>query len=223
MITPAFTLKTKMPVLIAIVLLSWLACKQTPTQSSQSRPKADTTSKAIPHQTQTTVEKDTIPAYTTAIYKAYIPEVVYALLEEKLPGWRLPSPNTWEKYWFHAYKKENALVDYVSADFNGDSKPDYALLLKNEQHAFIIWVLQSDSNDYKAIELTEVTEATLPLNTGLELINKSKLNHLSMDEGADNIKTIDLKHPAIQVSYFEASAETYYWKDGKFQSVTTGD
>ncbi|WP_352432882.1 hypothetical protein [Mucilaginibacter sp. PAMB04168] len=63
----------------------------------------------------------------------------------------------------------------------------------------------------------------MPLKIGLELIDKGKLNYLSMDEGADDIKTLDLKHQAIQVSNFEASAETYYWKDGKYQSVTTGD
>jgi len=44
-----------------------------------------------------------------------------------------------------------------------------------------------------------------------------------MDGGAEDIKTIDLKHQAIQVSYFETAADTYYWKDGKYQSVTTGD
>jgi hypothetical protein len=53
-----------------------------------------------------------------------------------------------------------------------------------------------------------VTE--LPLDTGLELIGKGKLNHLNLDDGVDATETIELKHPAIQVSYFEASAETHY-------------
>lgn len=203
--------------------LNWFSCKQTPTQSTQLQPRADTVINKSPQQAQPKVEKDTIPTYTTAIYKAYIPQAVYALLEEKLPGWKLPSPNSWEKYWFHAYKKANALVDYVNADFNGDGKPDYALLLENERHAFIVWVLQSDGNDYKAIQLREFSEATLPLDIGLELVDKGELNYLSMDEGGEDIKTIDLKYNAIQVSYFEGSAETYYWKDGKYQSVTTGD
>ncbi|RVU02387.1 hypothetical protein EOD41_00145 [Mucilaginibacter limnophilus] len=209
--------------LIIVVVFSWLACNQEPTQSAQVLPKADNTIKASLRQAQPKVEQDTIPTYTTAIYKTHIPEAVYGLLEKKLPGWRLPSPDSWEKYWFHAYKKDSALVDYVNGDFNGDSKSDYALLLENEQHAFTVWVLQSDGNDYKAIKLLELNEATLPLDIGLELIDKGKLNYLSMDEGADDIKTIDLEHHAIQVSNFEASAETYYWKDGKYQSVTTGD
>jgi hypothetical protein len=206
--------------LIIIVVFSWLACKQT---STQSQTRVDTIRKAITHPAQPKVEQDTVPAYTEAVYKDYIPEAVYAMLEEKLPGWRLPSPDSWEKYWFHAYKKDNALVDYVNGNFNGDSKPDYALLLENEQHVFIVWVLQSDGNDYKAIQLLELSEATLPLDIGLELIDKGKLSYLSMDEGADDIKTLDLRYQAIQISNFEASAETYYWKDGKYQSVTTGD
>jgi hypothetical protein len=216
----ALTSKKKMLMLLAVVSVSWLACKQ---KSTQSQASVDTTGKAIKHPAQPKVEQDTIPTYTEAVYRAHIPEEVNALLEEKLPGWRLPSPMSWEKYWFNAYKKDNALVNYVNGDFNGDSKPDYALLLENEQHVFKVWVLQSDGNDYKAIQLLELSEATLPLDVGLELIDKSKLSYLSMDEGADDIKTMDLKHPAIQISNFEASAETYYWKDGKYQSVTTGD
>jgi hypothetical protein len=193
----ALTSKKKMLMLLAVVSVSWLACKQ---KSTQSQASVDTNTKAIKHPAQPKVEQDTIPTYTEAVYRAHIPEEVNALLEEKLPGWRLPSPMSWEKYWFNAYKKDNALVDYVNGDFNGDSKPDYALLLENEQHVFKVWVLQSDDNDYKAIQLLELSEATLPLDVGLELIDKSKLSYLSMDEGADDIKTIDLKHPAIQIS-----------------------
>ena len=194
--------KRKIPLLLEMVLVSWLACKQAPPQSTQLQPKADTTINALPQQAQPKIEQDTIPTYTSDIYKAYITQAVYALLEEKLPGWKLPSPDTWEKYWFHAYKKSNALVDYVNGDFNGDSKPDYALLLENEQHAFIVWVLQSDGINYKAIELTELTDVTMPLNRGIKLIDTGELNYLSMDEGAEDIKRIDLKHQAIQVSYF---------------------
>ena len=202
------------------MIVSLPACKRTPTHS---KIKIDTSIKVSKPDTPHTVKKDTIPTYTLAVYKSYIPKAVNAMLEEKLPGWKLPSPDTWEKYWFNAYKKDNALVDYVNGNFNGDGKPDYALLLENDQHAFIIWVLQSGVNDYKAIELKELTEATSPLNIGLELIGKGKLNYLSMNENADDIKTLDLKYQAIQVSYFEASAETFYWKNGKYQSVTTGD
>lgn len=206
-----------------IVAVQWLACKQTPNHTAAKPAKPNVALRTKQPQPQPAI-KDTISVYTNDVYDKYIPSAVKTLLKEKLSGWKLPSPSSWEKYWFNEYKKDSSLVDYVTGDFNGDRKPDYALLLVNEQHAFVVWVLQSDSNDnYQAIQLTELTEASLPLETGLELIDAGKLNYLSMETESNEIKAIDLKHQAIQISFFEASAETYYWDEGKFKSVTTGD
>jgi hypothetical protein len=206
-----------------IVVILCSACNQSPGDTHEQAKQQDKRKNQYTSKSSSTLNKDAFPAYTDPVYKSYISPTLKALIEEKLPGWKLPSADSWEKYWFNAYKKADALIDYASGDFDGDGKADYALLLENENHAFIVWVLQSQSNGYKAIELTELTETTLPLNTGLELIDKGKLNHLNMDNGVDGIETIELKHQAIQVSFFEASAETYYWKDGKYQSVNTGD
>ncbi|WP_345949257.1 hypothetical protein ABDD95_20640 [Mucilaginibacter sp. PAMB04274] len=210
-------------ILVVLISVHGIACNEGPKHVSSEAKQTDTVESKTTVQETKTSDENAFPAYTDPVYKSYISATLKALIEEKLPGWRLPPSGSWEKYWFNAYKKADALVDYASGDFNGDGKADYALLLENENHAFIVWVLQSQHDGYKAVELTQLNETTLPLDTGLELVGKGKLNHLSMDDGVDGEKTMELQHPAIQVSYFEASAEIYYWKDNKFQSVTTGD
>jgi len=165
--------------------------------------------------------KNTIPAYSDDIYRKYIPAPVFELLDQQLPDWKLPSPNTWEKFWFQEYKRDSSLINYTSGDFNGDDRPDYALILVNADKEFTVWVLQSEQGRYKAIKLHETTGLTLPIDMGLELTPKGELNYIDLDN--DNPKPIQLKHPAITVAFFERAAQTYYWKDGKYESVTTGD
>jgi len=183
----------------------------------------------VKHQADSTTRKpavapainDTAAAYTDAVYAQYVPAQVMTMLKEQLPGWQLPAPGTWEKYWFDAYKKDSTLVNYAPADFNGDHQPDYALLLKNTDDQYAVWVLQSQAGTYQAIQLYQLEANNLPLSTGIELLPAGQLNYMDLD--ADDNKTIQLQQPAIQVVFFEAAAETYYWKNGKYQSVTTGD
>ncbi|WP_158827192.1 hypothetical protein [Mucilaginibacter lacusdianchii] len=113
------------------------------------------------------------------------------------------------------------LVNYVSADFNGDHKLDYALILEDTKNDFAVWVLQSEGSAYQAIRLHEIEGATLPIDMGLELVPKGELDYIDLD--ADDTKTITLKYQALQVSFFERAAATYYWQNGKYKSVTTGD
>ena len=165
---------------------------------------------------------DTIPAYKSAIYKSYLSPAVFKLLQEYLPEWKLPEPNSWDKFWFDQYKKETVLVNYISADFNGDHKKDYCLILKNSKNDYAVWVLQSNKKNYLPIKIFQAKNTELPITMGLELVSKGKLNYLNLDNDGPP-KTIDLQNAAIQVVFFEASAELYYWKNGKYLSVTTGD
>jgi hypothetical protein len=165
---------------------------------------------------------DTVSIYPNAVYKLYLSPIVLKLVQQRLPKWKLPEPSTWDKFWFTNYKKQNTLVNYIAADFNGDRKNDYCLILKNKQNIFAVWVLQSDKKDYLPIKLYETSSKTLPIEIGLELIPKGKLNYIDFDNDKTP-KPIDLHNPAIQVVFFETSAQTYYWKNGKYLSVTTGD
>lgn len=154
------------------------------------------------------------------VYNKYISPTVLSLITQKLPEWRLPAPSSWEVYW-DQYKKDSTLVNYVSSDFNGDLKPDYAFILKNSKKIFAVWVLQSKGKNYQAIKLYQLTQDQLPLEIGIELLPKGDLNYLNLEQ--DKFGHVKLRNSAIQVVFFEQAAEAYYWEKDKYRSVTTGD
>lgn len=206
-------------ILLAIGVVLLTACSQNQPKHTQ---KQDTAKHAVIPKHTITSKKDTFPAYTADVYKPYITKKVDSLINRLLPGWSIPNPNTWENLWFNEYKKDSVLVNYIPADFNGDAQTDYALILKSGQHKYAVWVLQSDGDHYKAIKLHETPYKTIPIDMGIEPIAKGKLNYIDFDSDKEPTP-IDLKNTAIQIVYFEQSAETYYWQGGKYLSVTTGD
>ncbi|PSR54250.1 hypothetical protein AHMF7605_12305 [Adhaeribacter arboris] len=165
---------------------------------------------------------DTIKSYDNKVYTKYISGSVFQELRESLPDWELPEPIQWENFWFKEYKDDSVLVNYLSGDFNCDSKSDYAFLLQNKNNKqYAVWVLQSKQGKLSVIKLHDLGESEQPLQFGIELVPKGPLFYIDFEN--DNPKPIKLKCPGIQVSFFETAAVTYYWKSNKFESVTTGD
>jgi hypothetical protein len=204
--------------LLLILAVGFIACTQPNTTQQLQNKDALLLSKTDSPIVQ---PQNSFVNYDSTIYNQFIPLNVRNLVKLKLPQWHLPNPNTWEAVWFDSYKKDSVLVNYVSADFNCDSKQDYALLLINEKQEFAIWVLQSQNEDYKPIRLYDLGNMGKPLEVGIEHFGKGALNYL--DENAEDVKSIMLKCPAIQVMFFEKTAVTYYWENGKYNEVQTGD
>jgi hypothetical protein len=205
-------------ILACLLLFIFLSCSQSAKkpgkESGKSTPKTLVKLKTHPN--------DTIPLYDSTVYKKYIDTSVLQLLQSNLPEWHLPPPALWEKFWFNEYKKNEYLVNYAYADFNGDNKTDYAFILDNDK-AIAVWILQSEGNRYKAIKLQDLGELTSTIDTGIDLVPKGKLDYIDLDNDSDNPKPINLKHPALTITSFERAAETYYWQNGQYKSVTTGD
>lgn len=158
---------------------------------------------------------------TTDIYHRYIPASVQVLLKKQLPGWKLPEPDKWEKFWFNHYRKDNTLVNFAFGDFNGDGRHDYAFILQKEKKDFALWILQSNHDTYQTIKLIQYVDISQPLDFGIELVPAGRLNYIDFD--ADEVKSLKLKNSAIQVLYFERGAETFYWNQNLYKSVTTAD
>lgn len=195
-----------------------MSCTQRPVHSGKQR--ANLSSSKNIEALEPKPFTDTIQSFTNKIYQQYIPSSVQRLLKEKLPLWKLPSPNVWERFWFNQYKKESTLINYVVADFNGDRKLDYAFILESNKKGFAVWILQSNFKAYQTIKLYEFKEM-LPLEIGIELVPIGKLNYI--DFNADDTKSLNLTNQAIQILYFEKGGETFYWKRDSYASVTTGD
>ena len=179
------------------------------------------TSVSKPLAKQRVISDDTLTAFDSTIYAKYIDSPAIALMHKYLPEWNFPPPGAWDKIWFNEYKKEGFLVNYIYADFNGDGKTDLAFLLKNKKK-YAVWVLQSRDDKYGAIKLINIGQLRgTTINIGIELCPKGELDYIDLEN--DNTKPIDLKNPAITIQEFETMAQTYYWEDGKYKSVTTGD
>ena|SRR5688572_3702512 len=207
--------------LLLILAVGFIACAQpNPTQKIENKDTLSVRKSDTPI-VQRQQPQDSIVPYANTIYHQFISQNVMNLTKQTLPQWHLPNPNTWDAVWFNGYKKDSALVNYVAADFNCDNKQDYALLLTNAKKEFTIWVLQSQNEGYKPIRLYELGNMEKPLEVGIELVAKGAINYL--DENAEDVKSITLKCPAIQVMFFEKAAVTYYWENGKYNEVQTGD
>ncbi|HZH38579.1 MAG TPA: hypothetical protein VEX17_00755 [Bacillales bacterium] len=206
--------------LITILFVALLACNQQTstghTEHKDSIVKIDTTTPVVPRDKP----KDTIAPFDDPVYNNYIPQKLHDIMVQKLPGWTLPKPSDWTAYWFNTYKKDSALVNYITADFNCDQKQDYALLLTNKQNEIAVWAIQSNKEDYAAIKLYELGKPGKPFDNGIELIPKGEVNYLD-DKG--NYKSMNFKCPAIQLLFFEKSAISFYWNNGKYERIQTGD
>lgn len=131
------------------------------------------------------------------------------------------NPDNWDILWFQEYRTENGLVNYISGDFNCDTKQDYALLLANANNELAVWVIQSNNDDYQFEKIHVLGQIHTPVSLGIELIPKGKLDYINLD--VEESKTINLNCPGIQIAHFERAAVTYFWNNGKFESVQTAD
>ena len=206
---------------LVILIVGIIACRQE--EPAAKAPASGTDNKEF---IKTTLAKVAPPGNSidyndSTIYKEYIPEAILNVIKQKLPEWHLLKPADWEMSWFNEYKKKSSLVSYCTADFNCDGKDDYAIMLGNNKNEITVWIIQSDNNNYKTVRLDELGQIRSPIQFGIDTIPKGKLDYIDLD--VENVKTINIKCPAVQVVYFESAAVAYYWEKGKYQSVQTAD
>lgn len=203
-----------------ILIVGFLSCNQPEaTRKTNQSDSTEITNVADVKQQSGSNSKST--NYDSSIYARFLSQQVLDLLKQKLPDWQFMNPNEWESFWFEHYRKDSALVNYVPADFNCDSKKDYAFLLKNSKGELAVWILQSNGGGYNTFKIHEIETDRKPIDVGIELVEKGKVEYIDLN--AESIKSINLKCSAVQVLFFERGAVTFYWSKDKFESVQTGD
>jgi hypothetical protein len=154
------------------------------------------------------------------IYQSYIPFELRSWIKAEIPNAAIPSPLRWDNYWFTHYKKENSLVNYVTADFNCDGKKDHSLIL-SEKGQIVLYTFMATDKGYKKEKLEVYGKDNgEAIEIGLELLKPGTYEYL---EGDKEPPPANIKCTAIQLVYFEKAAVTYYWDRGKFRSIQTGD
>lgn len=215
------------PLLTAIIALLLLSCSDSRTQTTKEKtikvdsPTVAPSSDYLPDSAEM-LQKLQNYVYDTTIYDQYLPADVKNFLFTHLPEWKLPHPGEWDALWFQTYKTPNSLVNFISGDFNCDGEKDYALLLTNKVDASLAaWIIQSGPDGYTGIKLEDYDKQENHIQLGLELIPPGSLNYMDLD--SDEEQVLKLECSAVQVSYFEKGATTYYWNKDQYSSVVTGD
>lgn len=164
------------------------------------------------------------PGYTSQVYNDVIPDSALSIIHKTMPSYNFPKPEIWDKFWFAQYKNAGNLVDYVSADFNNDRKTDYAVILQNPAGDLGMWVLISDSSNYKSIQIADLGRINPEgkFEKGITLIKSGLIDYIDFDDEG-RMKTMNLETPGVTLLKFESSATTYFWKNGKLESVVTVD
>lgn len=117
----------------------------------------------------------------------------------------------------------------VVGDFNGDKKPDAAIMGRGRDYNLILAVLSKEGS-YEVIEV-ERTAVTNPQQSWIEgpkgrekglwrYLTIVKPGYIS---SRYEKKPITLKFEAFQDNYFEGGSVVFFYKDGAFHKYTTND
>jgi hypothetical protein len=201
----------KCDILLACSLFLLAAC-------SDNTPTEVTTEKDA----STTVTPDTAGSVSNTPSHSNSAADITRYIETDLPGWKEPESSSWEKYWYARYKQGKNTVFRVQEDFDGNGRTDYAYILKDSMEKHAVWAFMGNDSSYIKHRIYEITR--LPnskLHVGLALLKAGSYNDLNTtDTVPAKVQTV---HPAIHVIFFETASKAYYWKDGSFHLIQTGD
>ncbi len=212
----------KMKILTSIMLLGLIACGQCTTRSDSKTTLDTFQSKSSSHPDKVNVIENS-KLYDSSIYQSYINAQLKAYLGKAFPGWTLPALNRWDTLWFNQYMTDSSLANYVSGDFNCDSKKDYGLIIEDNKGIIVAYAFLSTRSSFQAFKLEEFGKDNgEQIEIGLEVLKPGEYNYIDPDSD-NNPPPVKIKCEAVQVIGFEKSAETYYWDKGKLKSIMTGD
>ncbi|HTL80523.1 MAG TPA: hypothetical protein VL651_02400 [Bacteroidia bacterium] len=160
---------------------------------------------------------DTSTVYDSSIYLQYIPDKILRYRSEKIPEWKLLSPDHWEKYWFNKYLTDSSLVNFAEGDFNCDGSKDYALMLLDDRDDQLgVWVI-SDQPDGMAAELVMTLDKASPMQYGIATVNEKTI------EDMYDSMPVRICGKGIDFEKFESASRIYYYDNGEYKFVQTSD
>ena len=143
--------------------------------------------------------------------------------------WQLPGLERWDEYWQKQYATDTTGdLRIRTADLDGDGGDDHALFLCNTDTArrdSVYAIVVAFSNGSSALLASYPwAEYDGGIGMGLMLEPPGPLGHLGGEEGEEEILSpVELTQPAITVVFFEKASITWFWRNGAFHQVWTGD
>lgn len=201
----------KLYTLLACSLFLLAACADDPT-----------TEVTIDKDSATAVTPDTTSSISNPPPRSNSSAAITSYIDRELPGWKVPQSSEWEKYWYNRYEASQNTVYRVQEDFDGNGQSDYAYILKDSAEKYAVWVFLENDSSYIKHRIYDITR--LPnskLHVGLAVLKAGSYHDLNTTDTVP--AKVQTNHPAIHVIFFETASKAYYWKDGSFHLIQTGD
>lgn len=141
-------------------------------------------------------------------------------------GWHVPDTLRWSAYWWTNYKDSTGTLAVRKADLDGDGALDHAVVVersagpgtKQEQGVHVRFANGADT-----MFMMEAVDGGLDtLGFGLTIWPPDDIDHLGSDT-EDIPSLFHSEQPVLSVIYFEKSAVSYLWMNGRLHAVWTGD
>jgi len=150
-----------------------------------------------------------------------VPDAVQVAIERFYPGSTLVVLNDLEEglrqEFADGYPGRNPA--FISSDFDGNGRLDYALLLlgKKSGRAIVrlVVLLHAPKGKFKAMSLEEISEFLESVFIRVRAPGKVQEH--------DSKKIIITRVPGIERSFFEKSAGVFYWDGRRFRFVAAAD
>ncbi|MCC6696572.1 MAG: hypothetical protein IT365_13155 [Candidatus Hydrogenedentes bacterium] len=140
------------------------------------------------------------------------PKAVRAYLTASLPGYVAVGEADYEEVWLDSADLHWAL----QADFDGNGKADYALLMKKDGEIALVVVRHVD-NGYTH-EILEKDLCDVPVVATLRIQPKGHTNIAPFDATKPEMKYF--WNPAIRVGILETCVDLrWYWEEGKWHAI----
>lgn len=160
-------------------------------------------------------------AITGAATNSHAPATsVEAFIKSSLKDWSIPAASTWDPKWFNKYKKGENTVYSVQADLDGNGQKDGAYILEDTEKQFAVWAFLRNDDTYKPVKIYAIQRLKdKPLHVGLGVLPPGSY----ADINSADLHKVTTQKPAIHVLFFETASKAYYYENGKFQLIQTGD
>ncbi|GGK79910.1 hypothetical protein ACD591_08200 [Rufibacter glacialis] len=150
--------------------------------------------------------------------KQQIPELLEAHLNRTHAAWKFP---TLTEFDVQRVPQEEQGPYFIEADFNGDTRLDYAIQVVERDSAYVYVFLRDKENGFQEYLLEQDQLYDIDAQKrSIRYLTLAEKAHQYHDYGTR--KTISIPHDGVSVGAENYTA-TYVWDNGKFKKYETGD
>lgn len=171
-------------------------------------------------------DPSTAPTQDTLSTSASVHDTVSNVFEEQGVKWIVPEAARWDTMWWRTYGDSTGTLSHRRADLDGDGRMDEAFVVERRADtAYVVAIRVSLATGKDTLLEAYQSESSIErIGFGLMIEPPGEIHHLGGDDDAEEIPSPTRTNASsLTAVYFEKSAITWFWKDGRFHQVWTGD